>query len=129
MRKTVLLFFIVFSINSVIAQSNSYSKNPYALVAGGSKGIGFAIAEALAKRNYNLILIARNMDTLTAAKNKLELVYPVQVEVLSYDLSKEETAIEIAKYCIAKNINLKMLCNVAGPVSYTHLTLPTKRIV
>jgi hypothetical protein len=34
---------------------------PYALVAGGSKGIGYAIALALAKRNYNLILIARGL--------------------------------------------------------------------
>jgi short-subunit dehydrogenase len=32
---------------------------PYALIAGGSKGIGYAIAEALAKRKYNLILVAR----------------------------------------------------------------------
>lgn len=31
----------------------------YALIAGGSKGIGYAIAEALAKRGYNLLLIAR----------------------------------------------------------------------
>ena len=34
------------------------NSNPFALVAGGSKGIGFAIAEALALRRYNLILIA-----------------------------------------------------------------------
>lgn len=29
--------------------------NPYALIAGGSKGIGYAIAEALARRKYNLV--------------------------------------------------------------------------
>ena len=88
--------------------------SPYALIAGGSKGIGFALAEALAKRGYNLILIARHMDTLVVAKNKLEAAYPIHIEILSYDLSKEETATEIAKWCIDKNIPLKMLCNVAG---------------
>ena len=31
----------------------------HALIAGGSKGIGYAIAEALAKRKYDLILIGR----------------------------------------------------------------------
>ncbi len=87
---------------------------PYALVAGGSKGIGYAIAEALASRHYNLILIARGYDSLVAAKNKLEALYPIHVEILSYDLSKEESAREIAGWCTARNIRLKILCNVAG---------------
>jgi uncharacterized protein len=93
---------------------DSVNSNPFALVAGGSKGIGYSIAEALAKRKFNLILIARHMDSLIAAKNKLESMYKVQVEILQYDLSKKETATEIAKWCTERNINLKMLCNVAG---------------
>jgi len=87
---------------------------PYALVAGGSKGIGYAIAEALGKRKYNLVLVARGMDTLLAAKQKLETAYGVRVEVLSYDLSKEESAPAIGKWCTERNLKLKMLCNVAG---------------
>jgi uncharacterized protein len=87
---------------------------PYALVAGGSKGIGYAIATALASRHYNLILIARGYDSLAAAKSKLEALYPIHVEILSYDLSKEESAREIAEWCTARNIKLKILCNVAG---------------
>ncbi len=94
--------------------TNVNDSSAYALIAGGSKGIGFAIAEALAKRGYNLILIARHIDGLTAAKNKIEMAYPVHVEILSYDLSKDETATEIAAWCTNKNIHLKMLCNVAG---------------
>ena len=87
---------------------------PYALIAGGSKGIGYAIAEALAKRNYNLVLIARHMDSLVAAKNKLESAYHIHVEILQYDLEKKEAATGIATWCTEKNIPLKMLCNVAG---------------
>ena len=87
---------------------------PYALIAGGSKGIGYAIAEAWAKRNYNLVLIARHWDSLNAAKTKLESAYGIHVELLSYDLSKEESATEIAKWCMERNIPLKALCNVAG---------------
>lgn len=98
--------------NNVMADSNNIS--PYALIAGGSKGIGYAIAEALAKRGYNLVLIARGMEALAAAKNKLEKAYPVQIHVLSYDLSKDASATAIAKWCVDNNINLKMLCNVAG---------------
>jgi len=98
---------------------------PYALVAGGSKGIGYAIAEALAKRGYNLVLIARHWDSLSAAKTKLESAYPVHVELLSYDLSRETSAAEIAAWCTERNIPLKILCNVAGfGGSRDYLSLP-----
>jgi short-subunit dehydrogenase len=101
------------------------TSSPYALIAGGSKGIGFAIAEALAKRNFNLILIARHLDSLIAAKVKLESAYDVDVQVLTYDLSREDAAQEIAKWCINKKIRLKMLCNVAGfGGSKDYLSLP-----
>jgi hypothetical protein len=90
------------------------NSNPFALVAGGSKGIGYAIAEALALRKYNLILIARHHTPLLNAKRQLESKYDVQVEILSYDLSKETSGPAIAEWCIQNNIPLKMLCNVAG---------------
>lgn len=90
------------------------SSGPYALIAGGSKGIGYALAEAWAKRNYNLVLVARHWDSLSSAKQKLESKFGIHVELLSYDLSREESATEIAKWCIDKNIRLKALCNVAG---------------
>src|SRR5688572_21884520 len=97
----------------------------YALVAGGSKGIGYAIAEALAKRKYNVILVARHQDALTAAKDKLESEYKVHVMVLKLDLASETTADSIAQWCIGKNIRLKMLCNVAGfGGSRDYLSLP-----
>jgi uncharacterized protein len=117
------------NVNSLIAQSLSATDSTsgistinkvlpnqsyYALIAGGSKGIGFAIAEALAKRGYNLILIARHMDGLIEAKTKIEAAWPVHVEILSYDLSKEETATALANWCTERDIHLKMLCNVAG---------------
>lgn len=88
--------------------------SPYALVAGGSKGIGYAIAEALARRGFNLILVARHLDSLLSAKNKLESAYQVQVHILVHDLAREESTDAIVKWCIDQNIQLKMLCNVAG---------------
>lgn len=93
---------------------DSTFSSPYALIAGGSKGIGYALAEAWAKRSYNLILVARHWDSLSSAKQKLEAKYGIHVELLSYDLSKEESATEIGNWCIERNIPLKALCNVAG---------------
>ncbi|MFZ1371907.1 MAG: SDR family NAD(P)-dependent oxidoreductase [Ferruginibacter sp.] len=102
------------NLDNLIITTDSARFLPYALVAGGSRGIGYAIAEALAKRGYNLILIARGMKGLEEAKARLEKAYPVHVDVLSYDLSKEESATAIAAWCNERNIQLKMLCNVAG---------------
>lgn len=97
----------------------------YALVAGGSKGIGYAISEALAKRGYNLILIARNLDALKIAQERLISQYKVQVEILVYDLAFENSAQEIAAWCVERDIPLKMLCNVAGlGGERDYLTLP-----
>lgn len=91
---------------------NSYKK--YALVSGGSKGIGFAIASALARRKFNLILIARNADDLNDAKNKLEGSYPVRVEILPYDLNEKEAAENIRNWCMERNLPVSVLCNVTG---------------
>ncbi len=97
-----------------LPMADSMSNKLYALVAGGSKGIGYAIAEALAKRKYNLILIARHVDTLEYVQQKLETKYGIHVSILTYDLSTKEAAPAIAAWCTAKNIRLKVLCNVAG---------------
>jgi len=87
---------------------------PWALISGGSKGIGYAIAAALAKRNYNLVLIARNEEELTNAKNKLESAFSIQVETMVLDMSKDDSAAMIGSWCTEKNLPLKVLCNVSG---------------
>ena len=103
------------SILPMETQKAEYANGyPYALIAGGSKGIGYALAEALAKRKFNLILIARHLDSLAAAKKKLETAYGIHVEDLALDLSKEYVADSIAKWCKDRDIPLRMLCNVAG---------------
>jgi short-subunit dehydrogenase len=117
MRSLFICLIILGVARTSIAQPPDPTKidsNPYALIAGGSKGIGYAIAEALAKRSYNLVLIARHLDSLNAAKEKLESRYGVKVEVLVFDLSEEESAGKIANWCLERDLPLKMLCNVAG---------------
>ena len=99
---------------NIPAYKEDVSNASYALIAGGSKGIGFGIANALAKRGYNLVIVARNSDTLEAAKTRLEQTYNIHVDILSYDLSKRESATDIAMWCTNRNIKLKILCNVAG---------------
>jgi short-subunit dehydrogenase len=103
---------------------------PYALITGGSKGIGYGIAEALARRSYNLILVARHQDRLLIAKNNLESTYNIHVEILINDLSRDESIDEITQWCISKDISLKLLCNdvgIGGADDYLSASLDTIR--
>ena len=86
----------------------------WALIAGGSKGIGFSIAEALANRQYNLILIARNQTDLLVAKNRLENGKNIRVEILVCDLALAESASEISNWCLLNKFEVTVLCNAAG---------------
>ena len=63
---------------------------PWALVAGGSDGLGEAYAEALAKRGLNLVLIARVKERLEATAVRLRKQYSVEVITLNADLADFE---------------------------------------
>jgi len=63
---------------------------PYALVAGGSDGLGFAFAEAIARRGLNLVLIARRQDLLQAAAARLTDTYGIDVISITADMADYE---------------------------------------
>lgn len=90
------------------------NNSPYALISGGSKGIGFAIAVALAARNFNLVLIARSEEDLIKAKNRIESQYTVHVDILVMDLGQPDSAEKISRWCSENDLPLKILCNVTG---------------
>jgi uncharacterized protein len=59
----------------------------YALVAGGSDGLGYAFAEAIARRGLNLVLIARREDRLQAAEARLKETYGIDVISFAADMA------------------------------------------
>jgi short-subunit dehydrogenase len=67
----------------------------YALVAGGSDGLGFAFAEAIARRGLNLVLIARQEDRLKAATARLKEIYEIDVISISADMADYENVKKI----------------------------------
>jgi short-subunit dehydrogenase len=68
---------------------------PYALVAGGSYGLGGAYAEALAKRGLNLALLARDTERLESTASRLREQYSVDVIT---------AAVDLADYAAAKRV-------------------------
>lgn len=64
---------------------------PWALIAGGSDGIGAAFARELASRGLNVALIARNAATLDALAGEIRAAHPgIEVRTLPVDLSHEQ---------------------------------------
>jgi uncharacterized protein len=74
---------------------------PWALIAGGSDGIGAAFAREVAARGINLILIARRREPLCELSLELQTSNPgIEVRILSIDLASA-CAIEEIKDAVA----------------------------
>ena len=82
------------------------NKNTYALITGGSSGIGYEIANDLAARGYNLILISRNEKNLKNCSASLENKYGISVDYIACDLSNKDSVSKIYKACQEKNLSL-----------------------
>ena len=79
---------------------------PYALVAGGSDGLGFAFAEEAAQRGLNLVLIARQAERLHAAAERLKAAYHVDVIAIAADMADFE---QVKEQIIALSVSIGLL--------------------
>jgi short-subunit dehydrogenase len=86
----------------------------YALVTGGSKGIGYEIAAELARRDHDLILVARDTGDLKEAKQRLLSRHDVDVQTLSQDLSRPRSAKDLIRYCNRQDWEISLVVNNAG---------------
>lgn len=85
-----------------------------ALVTGATSGIGREIAWELAAENNDLVLVARNHDSLAALAEQIHQVANVRVEVLPADLSTREGAEAVAHRIRATERPIGLLVNNAG---------------
>lgn len=79
-----------------------------ALITGASSGIGKCIAYELAKRNIDLILVARNKEKLENIKKELN----VSVKIINLDLIREKKVYKL--YELTKDDKIDILVNNAG---------------
>lgn len=86
----------------------------YALITGASKGIGKAIAQELAARKNNLLLVARSAEKLEQVAKEFTEKYGVKTACLAIDLSEENAAQKVFTWCIENNYTVNILVNNAG---------------
>ncbi|MEH2142142.1 SDR family NAD(P)-dependent oxidoreductase [Nostoc sp.] len=63
------------------------TQNKRVLVTGGKRGIGFAIAQGLMIKNYEVIITSRSLDNVEQAAEKLQgKVIPIELDVIEIAL-------------------------------------------
>lgn len=85
-----------------------------ALITGGSKGIGKAIAESLAELGYNIAITARNKADLDITKDEIEKRYNTDVLAFASDITNYQEHINVVDQIINKWDSLDVLVANAG---------------
>jgi len=87
----------------------------YALITGGTKGIGYAVAECLAKMGYNLLLTYCT-DTIIAQKScdDLRFAYKIEVTAIQADISDRKAIDIVSRHILNRGIRLDVLLFNAG---------------
>ena len=86
----------------------------YALITGASKGIGLAIANELARRKFDLLLVARSEALLQEVAQRLATTHGIKASFLAIDLAQEGAAQRVCDWCSQHGYSVQMLVNNAG---------------
>ncbi|XP_075991849.1 inactive hydroxysteroid dehydrogenase-like protein 1 [Anticarsia gemmatalis] len=94
-------------------QSLSKRFGPWAVVTGGTDGIGKQYAKELARRGINLVIISRNPEKLKTVATEIEKEHSVKTKIVVADFSK---GAEIYSHIEAelKDIPIGILVNNVG---------------
>ncbi|MFV3404430.1 SDR family NAD(P)-dependent oxidoreductase [Pseudomonas sp. NY15463] len=90
----------------------------YAMITGASSGLGLALAEALARRGRNLILVARQRETLEPVAIELTQRFGVEVLLRACDLSQPLRLSGFVLELEEGERRIDLLVNCAGQRTY-----------
>lgn len=94
----------------------------FALVTGGSSGMGLEYARQLAAEGFDLLLVSIQPDELARAKDSLEKDYGINVITRFQDLASAGAADDLLAFCKAGNIIPDVLVCNAGMFFFKELT-------
>lgn len=86
-----------------------------AVITGGSKGIGLAIAKKFLKHDIEVIICGRNLESLHSAKKELELAsHGATTHIFQVDMSKKAEVLAFGQLLLRQFGNIDILVNNAG---------------
>ena len=88
-------------------------KDQVVLVAGGSRGIGRALAEGFARRGAQVVIAGREMETLDATAREIA-ASPYAVRPIVCDVAKPEAITALVEATLSACGRIDTLLNVAG---------------
>jgi len=100
--------------------------NSWALVTGATAGIGESFSRLLAAKNYNLVLVARDLPRLHERAAALEANFGINTHVIQADLATDEGCLRIEKYILENQIDV--LINNAGFGTNKAFTMSTLEV-
>ena len=108
------------STTTVDTSASSITRLGAALVTGASAGIGALYADRLARRGYDLVLVARDRARLNALADQLSTAHRVAVEVLDADLGTRAGQ-RVVEDKLQQDASITLLVNNAGIGTHTPL--------
>lgn len=91
-----------------------YIKKRCALITGGSKGLGYAMAEGLASAGANICLLNRNLEEGKEAAERLQQDYGVRAKAFAADVTDLQAVESAVDEIISDFGRLDILINSAG---------------
>ncbi|GAA4467428.1 glucose 1-dehydrogenase [Novipirellula rosea] len=88
--------------------------NQVAIVTGGSKGLGEAMAAGLASAGANLLLVSRNEEEAKDAAAAIAAEYPIKAIGMAADVSDEDQVKALTRRCVGEFGRIDILVNNAG---------------
>jgi NAD(P)-dependent dehydrogenase (short-subunit alcohol dehydrogenase family) len=85
-----------------------------ALITGGSKGLGLAMAEGLASAGADLLLVSRHAEEAEASAQRIAQTFGVQALGLAADVRNELEVASVVRQAVAAFGRIDILVNSAG---------------
>ena len=99
-----------------------HGRQPWALITGGSSGMGLEYARQLAEIGCNLLLVSNQEEELQKVAKELTQGKTIQVIPHYQNLATETAAEELFAYCQAEGLQIDILVNNAGMFFFEELT-------